>query len=203
MKTILTSALVMAMATTVKSNNVINQKPGKEMETEKITNTIRTIFAASDARNWKTVENSFAKTVTLDYTSMAGGQPAQLSPEAIITAWKQILPGFESTHHQTGQYKVTVTGNSAQAQLRGLALHYLPNTTGNNVWVVTGSYHVNLVKEGRNWKVNYFRFNLEKQDGNLNLANLAKENAEKGISQSKHKLSATNKKVTGEFFCST
>ena len=68
-----------------------------------------------------------AKEVYIDYTSLAGGEPATLSSEKIIENWKGVLPGFQSTHHQIGNFQVKVTGDKATATFSGLALHYLNN----------------------------------------------------------------------------
>ncbi|MEM8906456.1 MAG: alpha/beta fold hydrolase [Bacteroidota bacterium] len=133
---------------------------------------LRALFAQTDAQNWSAVEALFASEVTLDYTSMAGGEPAQLSPQAITTAWKGLLPGFESTHHQVGAFNIQVEGTKAQAHLRGLAAHYLPNP-GEDVWTVVGSYDFELEQKQEKWVVTLMRFNLEQQVGNLALPALA------------------------------
>jgi len=37
---------------------------------------------------------------------MAGGQPANLTSGQIIDSWKGLLPGFDKTHHQLGNYLI-------------------------------------------------------------------------------------------------
>jgi hypothetical protein len=37
---------------------------------------------------------------------MAGEQPANLTSGQIIDSWKGLLPGFDKTHHQLGNYLI-------------------------------------------------------------------------------------------------
>jgi ketosteroid isomerase-like protein/fermentation-respiration switch protein FrsA (DUF1100 family) len=157
------------------STQLFSQQKTTAMNTEIIA-TVQNIFSGSDERNWEKVESAFNDKVVLDYTSMAGGEPATLRPHQITAAWKSLLPGFQSTHHQAGQFDVQVNGKSATVKNHGLALHYLPNNSGEAVWVVIGTYDFKLVKKGTAWKVSNMTFNLQQQEGNLQLPQLAKEN---------------------------
>lgn len=115
------------------------------MKNEEIIQTIRQVFDGADERNWSKIESSLAPEVLLDYTSMSGGEPARLTPQQIITAWKGLLPGFKSTHHQTGNYTIAVNGREATAHFHGLALHYLPGAAGGEYWIVSGTYDYKLI----------------------------------------------------------
>ncbi|GAA0565001.1 nuclear transport factor 2 family protein [Chitinophaga japonensis] len=150
------------------------------METTAIIAVLLNIFESSDARQWEKVQQSFAQEVILDYTSLAGGEPVTLTPQQITNAWQQVLPGFYSTHHQVGSFTAEVQGDSATATCHGLALHYLPNDTHNNIWVVTGTYDFSLRRQHGAWKVSAMRLNLQKQAGNLQLPALAQEQVKAG-----------------------
>lgn len=173
------------------------------METQSIINVVTAIFNGSDERNWNKVESSFAEQVVLDYSSMAGGKPNILTPKEIISAWKTLLPGFQSTHHQVGSFQVNIAGNTATAFNNGLALHYLPNETGNDVWVVVGTYDFGLSKNSKGeWKVNSMKFNLQKQEGNLQLPSLAQRKVKENAVFKASPLSENNKAVIEKFFTS-
>lgn len=172
------------------------------MEKQNIISTVAAIFNGSDERNWNKVENAFATELTLDYTSMAGGTPLKLSPQQITTAWKALLPGFQSTHHQIGNSTVTINDNTATVHTHGLALHFLPNTAGENVWVVVGTYDFTLSKVDDNWKVNSMKFNLQKQAGNLDLPKRAEQNVKDGVSFHSKPVAPENKAVIEKFFTS-
>jgi fermentation-respiration switch protein FrsA (DUF1100 family)/ketosteroid isomerase-like protein len=135
--------------------------------------TIQSVFNGSDTRNWALVESSFAPQVTLDYTSLAGGKPASLSPRQITDAWRAVFHGFASTHHQIGQFKISVAGKTASASHRGLALHYLPGAQGGDYWAVCGAYTYTLSLAGSKWVINNMKFDALAQRGNRALPQLA------------------------------
>lgn len=144
--------------------------------TAAIAKTVTDIFVGTDEHDWPRVQRSFAAQVLLDYTSMTGGPPATLAPAQVVAAWQQVLPGFEHTHHQLGNFDVQVLGErEATAFCYGTATHYLPQPSGGNVWTVVGTYDFHFVRHGNTWQADRMKFNLKYQDGNLTLPNLAAE----------------------------
>ncbi|MDJ1499712.1 nuclear transport factor 2 family protein [Xanthocytophaga agilis] len=140
-----------------------------------VVNVVQNIFIGADERDWQMVHASFAPRVLLDYTSMTGGKPTELVPEQIIDAWKALLPGFQATQHQLGNFKTVVQENKADVFCYGTATHYLPNPSNQNVWTVVGTYLFQLIKKDNEWKVSRMKFNFKYQDGNLELPKLATE----------------------------
>jgi len=84
------------------------------MDTQQIIAIVNDLFISVDNRDWEKVKFIFADTVLLDYTSMAGGEPANLSSIQIIDSWKGILPGFDKTHHHLGNYLAEMNARSAK-----------------------------------------------------------------------------------------
>ncbi|HXS36597.1 MAG TPA: nuclear transport factor 2 family protein [Flavipsychrobacter sp.] len=140
-----------------------------------IEETVIKIFRAADKRDWELVKASFSENVLLDYTSMNGGEPVQIAADAIITSWKQFLPGFKATHHQLGNFIIEVQNDSASCLCYGTATHYLPNESNQNVWTVVGDYEFEL-KKRTNWQVTKMKFNFKYMDGNTSLVEMAKKN---------------------------
>ncbi len=127
------------------------------------------LFVNTDHRNWEQVEALFDDEVLLDYSSMSGSPAATLTPNQITTAWKGILPGFESTHHQIGNILSETSGNKAHVFCYGTATHFLTDDNG-NIWTVVGSYDFDLRKTSEGaWKVSSMTFNFKYQDGNTAL----------------------------------
>jgi hypothetical protein len=149
------------------------------METQQIIETVNQLFISTDNRDWEKVTKAFNDTVLLDYTSMAGGQPANLSPNQIIESWKGIMPGFDHTHHQLGNYLVHTENETGKVFCYGTATHYLANESKNNLWTVVGSYDFELKRVGGNWRISKMKFNLKYMDGNLDLPKLAQEKLKK------------------------
>ena len=127
------------------------------------------LFVATDQGAWNDVKATFNSKVLLDYSSMTGNPSTELTPDQIITAWQGILPGFDATHHQLGNFLTKLDGDKANVFCYGTATHYLVDDNG-NLWTVVGSYDFELVKDAKeNWKISVMRFNFKYQDGNLEL----------------------------------
>lgn len=150
----------------------------KAQEMNQVNTRVTQLFVATDQHNWQEVENIFARKVVLDYSSMNGNPAVELSPSKITTAWKAILPGFSSTHHQLGNFITEVHKNTASVFCYGTATHFLQNEKG-NIWTVVGSYDFKLKKTDGDWKISSMKFNFSYQDGNTSLVQKAIENATK------------------------
>jgi hypothetical protein len=138
------------------------------LERERIASVVHALFGATDKRDWDRVRGCFAELVTFDMTSLAGGEPARLSPGQISAAWESGLRPIEAVHHQTGNLEVSWLGDEATATCYGIAWHYRKTASGRNTRVFVGSYDFHLVREAT-WKIDLFRFNCKFVDGNLEL----------------------------------
>ena len=153
-------------------------KPGN-MDTQEIIETVNKLFTSVDDRDWKNVKAIFTDTVLLDYTSMAGGQPAHLASDQIIDSWKSVMPGFDNTHHQLGNYIIETDSSVAKVFCYGTATHYLANESKNNLWTVVGSYNLELQTVNEAWRITKMKFNLKYIDGNTELPKMAQERLKK------------------------
>lgn len=137
---------------------------------EAVIATINRLFIYTDERDWPAVKDCLAAEVHFDMTSVVGGEPAVVSAEQIVAGWEQGLKPLQAIHHQAGNHIVSVQGGEANAFCYGIASHYLPTRSGNNVRVFAGSYDFHLVQQaGGGWKIDRFRFNLKYIDGNKDL----------------------------------
>jgi hypothetical protein len=134
-----------------------------------ITDTITTLFVATDARDWESVRSCFAPQVHFDMTSLAGGEPVTMTPDAIAAGWEQGLKPIEAVHHQAGNFRVDVHGSEASAFCYGIAYHYRRHPSGRNTRVFVGSYEFGLREHGGRWRIDSFRFVAKFVDGNLEL----------------------------------
>jgi hypothetical protein len=64
---------------------------------------------------------------------------------------------------------VTIREDDAEVFCYGIALHYLPNRSGQNTKRFVGSYDLHLQKQQESWRIDRFRFKLKFIDGNMNL----------------------------------
>jgi hypothetical protein len=139
------------------------------MDRTTIIETINKLFIGTDNRDWPLVQSCFAASVLFDMSSLGGGDPKRLAPAQIVAAWDTGLKPLKAVHHQAGNYLVSVRGARAEAFCYGIAIHYLPNKTNVNTRTFVGSYDFELGKEGAQWKIDKFKFNLKYIDGNPNL----------------------------------
>jgi hypothetical protein len=136
------------------------------------------LYICTDNRDWSCVKDVFAPEVLFDMTSLTGGQPEKKTPQQITDMWDQGLKALKAIHHQAGNYQVTVKGNEADMFCYGIAYHYLPNPTNQNVRIFVGSYNFHLVKGDGGWKIDRFKFNLKFIDGNKDLEGSVKKKSE-------------------------
>jgi hypothetical protein len=136
---------------------------------DEIATVINRLFVATDQRDWASVRDCFDPTVTFDMTSVAGGQPATLTPDQIAEAWSVGLKPIEALHHQTGNMTIAASADRAQASCYGIAYHYRRTASGRNTRVFVGSYDFELRVTGSSWRIAAFKFNLKFIDGNLEL----------------------------------
>ncbi|NUM80880.1 nuclear transport factor 2 family protein [bacterium] len=134
-----------------------------------VMNVTNDLFISTDNRDWDKVRICFADTVLFDMTSLAGGEPARLTPRQITDAWDAGLKELKAIHHQVGNYKISMNGGEADVFCYGIASHYLPNSTNQNTRTFVGSYNFHLRKIGETWRIDQFKFNLKYMDGNMNL----------------------------------
>jgi hypothetical protein len=142
---------------------------------EDLIETINKLFLAVDERDWNSLKLIMNDTVYLDYSSMTGGQPDELPLQLIIDSWREVLPGFDATHHQLGNYLVDENNQFGKVFCYGTANHFLKNDSGMNFWTVTGTYEFKLNNEFGPWRIMEMKFNLKFIDGNMGLPGLAQE----------------------------
>ena len=138
-------------------------------EKDKVKEAINRLFISTDNRDWDTVSQLFAPEVLFDMTSMVGGKPIMLTPQEIVGSWEKGLKPLKAIHHQAGNYIVHVNEKQADVFCYGIASHFLPNKTNQNTRIFVGSYDFHLIKNGEEWQIDKFKFNLKYIDGNLNL----------------------------------
>jgi hypothetical protein len=139
------------------------------VDRNRIIDTIVSLFVHTDRRDWEAVKAVLAPQVIMDMTSMTGGEPDFLSPQEIADAWDEGLKPLKQIHHQVGNFLVDVREQDANAHCYGIASHYLPNPTQRDTRTFVGSYDLHLVRDGENWKIDKFKFNLKYIEGNVDL----------------------------------
>ncbi|GAB1516181.1 nuclear transport factor 2 family protein [Actinophytocola sp. KF-1] len=107
----------------------------------------------ADRRDWDRLADVFAETVTLDYTSLDGGDPATRTPAQIVAGWREALGGYEATQHLIANHLVTIDGDTAVCTAAFQATHYKNAEFGSPLWRLGGTYEFSLVRGDDGWRI--------------------------------------------------
>jgi hypothetical protein len=172
MKKILpTLALSAALATSAVAENTL-PPAGTPTEAE-IRTLVASIPLAVDRAAYDLAEAAFAPTVVIDYTSLWGGEPATMTPEALMEAWRGIVPGFDTTWHELGPVDVAIDDDTATATASVDGRHWI----GDRLWRPIGQYYWDLERIEGDWRVTRMEFDMTKEIGDRALAAEAAERA--------------------------
>ncbi|WP_170464968.1 nuclear transport factor 2 family protein [Ruegeria arenilitoris] len=161
------------LTTTIAAATLISSAAFAEQHVA-ISTAITDIAAGADRHDWDRVRGAFADTVTIDYTSLWGGEPATQPADALVAAWAAFLPGFDSTHHMVTNHAITaLSDDTATAQADFTATHRLDD----DLWVLGGRYDYALEKSDDRWVVTSMTMTALWETGDRGLVALAGERA--------------------------
>jgi hypothetical protein len=147
--------------------------PVGEPEAAKVISVVSSIPMAVDLAAYDLAENAFAPKIVIDYTSLWGGQPSNMTPAELMTAWRGIVPGFTATWHELSNVRAIVNGDKATATAFVDGRHWL----GEQLWRPVGNYHWDLEKIGGQWKVTRMQFAMTQEIGSRDVATQAMQAA--------------------------
>ncbi len=147
-----------------------------QIEEARIMVVVSSIPMAVDLAANDLAEQAFADPVVIDYTSLWGGEPAAMSPGALMDAWRGIVHGFDATHHALSNVEVTLSGDTAIATADVDGRHWIDG----EMWRPIGTYYWDLSKVENDWKVTRMVFDMTEEIGSRDLAALAMERAATG-----------------------
>jgi hypothetical protein len=119
---------------------------------------IDSIFDTVDAKDWDAAERLFTPAVDLDFTSLAGGEPATVSNVQLVDGWRQGLHRGKQSFHMVGHYRVRVDGDTAAVTVKGYAYNALAEELGGGMWEVWGDYDIPLRRAGADWQATGMTF---------------------------------------------
>jgi hypothetical protein len=144
-------------------------------DTARVITLVSSIPLAVDLARFDLAEAAFAPRVTIDYTSLWGGTPTQMSAAELMAAWRGIVPGFDATWHELLDVSARVDGQRARATARVDGRHWIEG----RLWRPVGRYHWDLEKMESQWKVTRMTFELTQEVGDRALAAQAMERVRK------------------------
>ena len=143
------------------------------MDEAAIKTIVESVGVLADTGNFEALEKLYAPEIEVDYTSLTDGEVELKSPQALMTQWAGVLPGFEQTRHTIRNIVVNSNSQTATATADVVADHWV----GDLFWQVKGAYRYKLVKHADRWLISAHQFNLKEESGTRDVFSLATEYA--------------------------
>ncbi len=130
------------------------------------------IDAAVDAKDWATARGFFTDEITVDFTSLVGGEPATIPADGLIAGWSGNLTAEKTSFHLRGNHAITFQGaDDALMFSHGYAWNWMESGAldangGDPFWEVWGTYEHGFTRTEDGWRVNAMTFNATAQRGN-------------------------------------
>lgn len=126
---------------------------------------VNAIFDGTDAKDWGGLAELFEDVVDVDFTSLAGGEPARIPATALIDGWRTGLHARKRTLHLAGNHRVRLSGDTATVTVKGYAFNALDAGLGGGVWEVWGAYRVGAHRSPAGWRCTAFAFDAWRTAG--------------------------------------
>ncbi|AUG78051.1 hypothetical protein CFP65_3249 [Kitasatospora sp. MMS16-BH015] len=127
--------------------------------------TVDAIFDTCDAKDWAANQALFADKVTVDFTSLAGGEPAEVTAAQLVDGWRAGLHAKKQSFHLVGHHRVTLDGDTAEVHAKGYAHNLLAAELGGGMWEVWGNYAFTLTRTPGGWKATAMTFTAQHTRG--------------------------------------
>ncbi|MEW1749608.1 nuclear transport factor 2 family protein [Streptomyces angustmyceticus] len=122
-----------------------------------------------DQREWDALGDVFSDEISLDYTSLNGGEPGLVPSKDLVASWSGLLGSFAATQHLLSNFLVDVQGDTAVTTAMFQATHRMPNDHGGPLWTLGGTYRIGLERTGSGWRINSIVMTATWADGNQHL----------------------------------
>jgi hypothetical protein len=126
-----------------------------------------------DHCEWDRLKGLFTDKITLDYTSLNGGEVATLPRQDVIGKWRSNREGLAGTQHIVTNHLVNLVGDTAEATAMFQATHLLPNPFGDPTWTLGGEYRYGLTSTKEGWRISALTMRIIWAGGNRNIRDLA------------------------------
>ena len=118
-----------------------------------------------DAKDWEKCRSFFADEVDVDFTSLAGGEPARIAADDLIGAWKTNLYAEKKTYHQRGNHRIEIDGDRATVFSKAYAFNLLEGGAISGLWEVWGNYTHDLTRTREGWHCSGMKLEVVHQRG--------------------------------------
>ena len=81
------------------------------------------IDLATDAKDWELCRSYFTDEILAEFTLLAGGEPARMPADDLVSAWKTNLYPEKLSHHMRTNHRISLEGDRAEVFQRLRAEH--------------------------------------------------------------------------------
>ncbi len=134
-------------------NQAAQVSQGKLADEMEIRRVVDEIDNAVDAKDWVRARTFFADKVAVDFTSLAGGEPAQITGDELVKGWRTNLYSEKKSFHQRGNHRIAINDDKAEVFSKGYAFNLIEKGKVKGLWEVWGNYTHTLEKTDNGWKV--------------------------------------------------
>jgi hypothetical protein len=120
---------------------------------------------ACDAKDWAKCRAFFADEIDVDFTSLAGGEPATISADDLVGAWQTNLFAEKKTFHQRGNHRIETDGDSGSVFSKAYAFNLLESGEVTGLWEVWGNYTHEFRRIDGEWKCTAMKLEVVHQRG--------------------------------------
>ncbi|MEO1239019.1 MAG: nuclear transport factor 2 family protein [Pseudomonadota bacterium] len=120
--------------------------------------------AAVDGKDWTLARSFFTDEITVDFTSLVGGEPATIPADGLIAGWSGNLTAEKTSFHLRGNHRITFDGDDAAMMVsHGYAWNRmergtLPENGGDPMWEVWGTYEHSFTLTDDGWRIDAMSF---------------------------------------------
>ena len=133
--------------------------------------------AAVDAKDWTTARSFITDEITVDFTSLVGGEPATIPADGLIAGWSANLTEDKTSFHLRGNHRITFAGpDAAVIHSHGYAWNHmeagaLPENGGDPLWEVWGNYTHDFARTDDGWRITGMVFEATAERGSTFVRN--------------------------------
>ncbi|GIT93186.1 hypothetical protein JANAI62_36700 [Jannaschia pagri] len=133
--------------------------------------------AAVDAKDWTAARSLFADQITVDFTSLVGGEPATIPADGLIAGWSSNLTADKTSFHLRGNHRIAFDGpDTAVMHSHGYAWNRmeagaLPENGGEALWEVWGNYTHEFARGADGWRITGMVFEATAERGSTFVRN--------------------------------
>jgi len=191
------SSLLVSPAISTSSLSGADSKVINEIKNKlAITELIDKFSHTADNSDWKQCDNLFADQIDVDFQSVSGHPPQNLTKDEILKLWQSNATLFDATQHLITNHVIVLNENTAEVTSQVQTTQYLTVGYDKDDWINRGLHgqeyqvHIGRFNFGLSLNNNQWRFNKIKlvilfRYGNKDLIEIAKRRAQKKIEGTK------------------